>query len=133
MWDLSTGRELFSVFEPVRIWGLAFDQDGDRFATGAYDGVLRLWDAETGQKLLELPGHASTIVDIRFSPDGEYIATSSSDRTAIVRDAHTGKELVILTGHTGIVSGVPSARTARVWQLPAGMGQSGCLPCSLMI
>ena len=106
MWDLATGQEIFSVVNPVRIWGLAFDKEGERFATGAFDGVLRVWDAATGEKLLELPGHASTIVDIRFSPDGRTIATSSSDGTVKVRDAETGKELVTLTGHTGLVSGV---------------------------
>jgi WD40 repeat protein len=106
MWDLATGQEIFSVVEPVRIWSLAFDKDGGRFATGAFGGVLRLRDAATGQKLLELPGHASTIADIRFSPDGQTIATGSGDGTAKVWDAETGKELATLTGHTVIVSGV---------------------------
>jgi WD40 repeat protein len=68
--------------------------------------VLKVWNAATGQELLELPGHTASIIDVRFSPDGQYIASGSADGTTKVWDAETGKELVTLTGHTGIVSGV---------------------------
>jgi WD40 repeat protein/transcriptional regulator with XRE-family HTH domain len=106
IWDLATSQEIFTLIQPIRIWGLAFDRDGTRLATGAFGGVLRVWNAATGQELLELPGHTASIIDVRFSPDGQYIASGSADGTTKVWDAETGKELVTLTGHTGIVSGV---------------------------
>jgi WD40 repeat protein len=52
-----------------------FSSDGKRLATGGTDHTARVWDAETGQQLLRLEGHASAVLPVAFSPDGKRLAT----------------------------------------------------------
>lgn len=91
-----------------------------------------MWDATTGQSLLEMTGHGSEVVSVGFSPDGRRIVTGSTDGTARVWDATTGQSLLELTGHTERINDVafsPDGRrivtgswdhTARVWDAVTG-------------
>ncbi len=63
-----------------------------------------MWDAESGEELLTLSGHASGVNSAAYSPDGERIVTASEDGTAKVWDAESGEELLTLSGHTGSVT-----------------------------
>jgi len=67
---------------------------------------VKIRDTATGQELLDLSGHTSTVNSVAFSPDDRYIATSSGDSAAKVWDANTGKQLLSLTGHTDRVTDV---------------------------
>lgn len=46
---------------------------------GSWDNAIRLWDAATGEKLLELGGHVMSVARVRFSPDSSLLATASWD------------------------------------------------------
>jgi WD40 repeat protein/DNA-binding SARP family transcriptional activator len=126
MWDLTTGRELFTVTLPHRAWEAAFSPDGRRLVIGGHFGVAKVLDAATGQALLNLSGHTSTVLHVAFSPDGSTVATASSDGTAKLWDTITGTELLTLTGHGGGVAFSPDGTrlvtggadgTARVYLL----------------
>jgi WD40 repeat protein len=101
MWDIPTGKELFTVTLLWRAWEAAFSPDGRRMVIGGHYGVAKVLDAATGQELLNLSGHTSTVLAVAFSPDGSTVATASSDGTAKLWDAITGRELLTLTGHGG--------------------------------
>jgi WD40 repeat protein len=67
-----------------------FAPDGRRIATAADDGTAAVWDATTGERLVELRGHAGPLARVEWSPDGRALVTSSWDRTARVWDAAGG-------------------------------------------
>jgi WD40 repeat protein len=58
---------------------LAFSPDGRRLASSGDDGAVRIWDASTGKKVLELQGHERVTNRLAFSPDGKTILSSGDD------------------------------------------------------
>jgi WD40 repeat protein len=101
VYDLASGQRLFVASQPVRIWGVGFSRDGARLVTSGFGGTVVIRDANTGEPLLDLSGHTSTVIAASFSPDDRFVATASGDGTARLWDAATGAELLILTGHDG--------------------------------
>jgi WD40 repeat protein len=66
---------------------------------GFTDGVVQVWDAESGQEILHIDAHpGSRVYQAVFSPDGDRIATSSADNTVKTWDANTGQELLTISG-----------------------------------
>jgi WD40 repeat protein len=75
-----------------RIRDLAITADGNRLATAAGDGTVRIWDAAGGQTLFTLRGHTRYVEAATFTPDGRYLISGSRDRTLRLWDVgrHAG-------------------------------------------
>ncbi len=69
---------------PFRVSSVAFSPDDALIASGSRDGVLRLWDAESGALLRELEGHTESVESVAFSNDGTLIASGGTDDTVIL-------------------------------------------------
>ncbi|MGH9752663.1 MAG: WD40 repeat domain-containing protein [Blastocatellia bacterium] len=63
------------------------------------DGIVKLWDAQTGQELATLEGHDFDVYSVAFSPNGKTLASGSGDNTIKLWDPQTGQELATLKGH----------------------------------
>jgi WD40 repeat protein len=89
---------------PVRC--LAFSPAGTSFATGGDDGVLRLWDAATGEETAQLSGHAGWVGSVAYHPDGITVVSCAADRSVRVWDTTTRTQVARLHGHTAEVQSV---------------------------
>jgi len=74
--------------------------DEYRFASAGDDGIVVVWNAQTGEKLLELNGHTQKITAlITFSSleaceeKNQLILTTSADRTVILWDCDAGRQV----------------------------------------
>ncbi|WVQ85141.1 hypothetical protein IAT38_007306 [Cryptococcus sp. DSM 104549] len=98
--------------------------------SGGCDREVRVWNVETGDCILRLPGHTSTIRCLKVV-DGRPIAVSGSrDYTLKVWDIEKGELLHTLSGHEHSVRCVEVAgnmavsgsydHCARLWNLDTG-------------
>ena len=97
--------------------------------TGGWDGVMRLYDAQSGKELRQFTANKESIYGVAFSPDGRLALSGSKDKIAHLWDVQTGQELQHLTGHTAYIYSVafsPDGKfaltssadnTARLWDL----------------
>ncbi|MBI1917258.1 MAG: hypothetical protein HYS12_21370 [Planctomycetes bacterium] len=85
---------------------LAFSPDSKRLATGAYFGVVKLWDVRTGQDqatIQEGQGANYPFRSLGFSPDGSILATGGWDGTVKLWDPATKQLRGSLRGHTALI------------------------------
>lgn len=125
-----TGIRVGFIREPTiqGIRAAAFSPDGSRIATTAHTG-LRVWDAASGQRLLDLP-HPRTAKGVAFSPDGSLLGAAAGNH-ALAFDAATGRQLlqanldpvdsgsVVAFGPGGRLA-VCGSRTIYIWDARSG-------------
>jgi WD40 repeat protein len=74
------GRLIAELRDPgERVATFAFSPAGDRVATGAGNGRVRLWDAVDGGALAELRGGKGSMWKLAFDPDGRQLTAASLD------------------------------------------------------
>ncbi|KAG8723258.1 hypothetical protein FRC09_004087 [Ceratobasidium sp. 395] len=96
--------------------------------------TIRVWDAETGQAILEPPiGYSDWVKSVAFSPDCRWMVSGNYDETIRIWDAQTGSLVHdSLVEHTDYVESVafspdgrrivlgPSDMTLRIWDAETG-------------
>src|SRR4029078_3789744 len=88
------------------VFDCAFSPKGERLATAAADGVVRVFDTATGSEQLTITSHSDWVFAIAWNADGSQLASASRDKTAKVFDAKTGELLITYNGHNQPVRGV---------------------------
>ena len=105
MWDVGTGKEMKALegqghlpvgssveeHHPARDWGA-------EVATVTEDGVVRFWDAGTGDRLREFDTGARHPDEVVFSPDLRTLVISAGEGTIGVWAADTGVKRFELEG-----------------------------------
>jgi eukaryotic-like serine/threonine-protein kinase len=135
------------------VFSATFSPDGRWIASGSQDGIVKVWEATTGQERFPFRAHKNHVRCVAFSPDGRRLATASWDGSAKVWDfdpQRAGAEISLLqtlTGHQAAVSSVAFSpdserlasaghdKTVRVWNVVTGHeifvlpGHTGFLWC----
>lgn len=77
IYTINDGEKIKSL--PINCDALAFSKDNQALFCGSNDGLLQVWDIESGELLFETLAHKDTIESILLSPDGTLLATTSRD------------------------------------------------------
>ena len=70
---------------------VAFLPDGRSFISGHEDGLVRLWDSETGGLISSLKGSSAAIWSVAAAPDGRHVAAGAADGSVLVWNLETGE------------------------------------------
>jgi WD40 repeat protein len=81
------------------VWSFAFAPDGHTLATACGDGLVRVWDARTGDMRDEFGGHVGAVYDVAYSPDGSTLASGGADATVRLWNLRTRRPHATLRGH----------------------------------
>lgn len=109
-----------------------FSRDGKTIFTGGLDGLVRLWDPETGQSMGTFKGHNSAIRSLLFNPAGNQLVSTSADYTVRVWPFDIVLQARDYAGHQGSVwsaafspdgqrlVSASADRTLKIWDLASG-------------
>ena len=87
------------------------DIQPDLFAVGYSDGSIRIWDALTGQIVVNFNGHRSAITQLQFDREGLRLASGSRDTDIIIWNLLSETAEFRLRGHKDQVTGLSFVRT----------------------
>jgi WD40 repeat protein/uncharacterized caspase-like protein len=112
-------------------FGAAFSPDSRQVACAMRDGVVEVWDVETGEVPRFLEGHRGAVKAVAFSRDGKQIFSGGSDKTLRLWNVETGSTVRTFNGHLcevislavspdGIRAASGSAGGLRMWDVKSG-------------
>ncbi len=85
---------------------VAFVPGTDLAVAASDDGVVRLWDLESGELEHRFEGHSHKVVDVAVSGDGAILASAAWDRTVRLWDVRSKTLVAVLEGHRNNVNAV---------------------------
>jgi WD40 repeat protein len=96
VWDVDTGKALRQVPSEIGLKRVAFHPDGQQVMAARFDGLVKLWDVESGEerRLGDPPVRGDALA---LTPDGQRLATLVGG-TVRLWDVRTGQEVLTLRG-----------------------------------
>jgi WD40 repeat protein len=88
LWDVVTAQPRTA---PLTGWCQTFSRDGRTVITGGEDGVIRLWEAETGAPRARFGGPQPGVTGLAQGPDGRTLATGHVDGQVCLWDQEAGR------------------------------------------
>ncbi|MGL6072773.1 MAG: WD40 repeat domain-containing serine/threonine protein kinase [Fimbriiglobus sp.] len=91
-------RSILRTFavSPTRIHALAWSPDSQQIGVGRDETLTRIYDAASGQQMIELSGHGGPVRSIAWHPTENRTVTASVDGTARVWDTTRNRPVVTL-------------------------------------
>jgi serine/threonine protein kinase/WD40 repeat protein len=98
VWDVEDGRQIASLEgHAAEVQQVAYNHAGTLLASVGWDGILILWDAGSGRRVLRYPG--MSFHQLQFSPDDRFLAYTLADSRMGLLEVVGGRELRTLFGH----------------------------------
>lgn len=96
LWDLETGKRVWSLGSYNEVWAVSFSPDG-RTVGSAHDSFhndyntheINIWDVATG-KLVRALGDAGNVKSLVFSPDGKRLVSAGTSALIRIWDVSSG-------------------------------------------
>ncbi len=108
LWNWRDAERLRTLEDPTfqdeATGWIAFSTGGTRILTAATDGIVRVWDTESGELVASLKGHEKSVERAFYSKEGDRIFTVSTDRTARIWDSSAFTTRIRLVGHHGPIN-----------------------------
>ncbi len=134
MWEVSSGRLLWSNRHANDVNRLSFSPEGHALAGAAFDSGVFVWDVANGALLQTLP-HPNSVASVVWSPDGQLLASGDVEgciRLWAVDQIGQTQPLQTWPQHAGCADGLafaPNSRslasaswdgTVKLWEIPTG-------------
>ncbi len=122
LWSLvgEGGRLHDPIQHDVPVYAAKFSPDGDMFATGGADKLIRLWNTETGEQRFTFKGHTDSVSHFDFSPNGNALVSGSADGNVLLWDVIGSRTRINISGHTGGIKALAYTEDNRI--RTCGMG-----------
>ncbi|XP_039647729.1 apoptotic protease-activating factor 1 isoform X1 [Perca fluviatilis] len=103
-WQSGECKVLQGHKEQVRCFSLLYTLPVDtRLLSWSFDGTVKMWDLESGEKMQDIQAHRGAILSCHVSPDGCLFATTSADKTAKLWQCESWQFVHTLSGHQDCV------------------------------
>jgi WD40 repeat protein len=115
VWNVKSGKQIGEDWRVEQDWSdrdwekegvhsIALSPDERKVGSGSGDGVVRLWDIDTGKVIAKWTGHTRRVRSVCWSQDDRRLLSGSFDGTARQWDVESGETILkpIETGHTNV-------------------------------
>ncbi|MCC6511398.1 MAG: protein kinase [Pirellulaceae bacterium] len=89
--DAQTGQVVRTIDHSANVDSVAFSSTGKEIVTACSDGRARIFDVDTGSRLMTDLVHTKAVLDATFSLNGAWVATLTSDRRVYVWNRADGQ------------------------------------------
>ena len=95
---MATGQAVSEIDYEQNALHVHFSADGSHLITAGVDGIVRIWDIETGQLVQEINADQQILQGSAVSPDGTIIATAANGSDVRLWDYQSGERLLTVEG-----------------------------------